>query len=33
MAIQIWAKLALVIVLAIAAHIPRKQNKAAKQHY
>src|SRR5437899_5088533 len=27
------AELALVIVLAIAAHIPRKQNKAAKQHH
>ncbi|PYI95720.1 MAG: hypothetical protein DME98_15515 [Verrucomicrobia bacterium] len=27
------AQLALVIVFAIAAHIPRKQNKAAKQHY
>jgi hypothetical protein len=27
------AKLTLVIVLAIAAHIPRKQNKAAKQDY
>src|SRR4030095_5956075 len=25
-------ELVLVIVLAIAAHIPRKQNKAAKQH-
>jgi len=27
------AELALVIVLAIAAHIPRKQNKAARQHH
>jgi len=27
------AELVLVIVLAIAAHIPRKQNKAAKQHH
>src|SRR5260370_35038036 len=29
---KLGAELALVIVFAIAAHIPRKQNKAAKQH-
>ena len=29
---KLGAELALVIVFAIVAHIPRKQNKAAKQH-
>jgi hypothetical protein len=29
---KLGAELALVIVFAIAAYIPRKQNKAAKQH-
>ena len=32
MAMQIGAELALVIVFAIAAQIPHKQNKAAKQY-